>query len=134
MLRNVVALLFVISVSQIAWPRAADDVSETMARAEALYYEADFAKSIELLLHVDSLLGPQGDRLQEKAGVKLQLALAYIGLNDTGRAKTYFRDLYELDPDHVVDPQQFSPKVVVLAEQAKAEQNEARCRAVLSDA
>src|SRR5215467_3824047 len=134
MYRKFLALLFVVSLGQVTWSASFDEVSETLARAEALYYEADFNKSIELLLRVDKLLLPQADHLQDKISVKLQLALAYIGLNDNAHGKNYLRELYALDPDYVVDTQRFSPKVVVLAEQAKTEQDEVRCRTVGSDA
>jgi tetratricopeptide (TPR) repeat protein len=110
----------------------ADDPRELLARAQALYYEADFAKSVELLLQADELLSQQTGRLQEKTDVKLQLALGYIGLNDGNLAKTYLVHLYSLDPDFRVDPEMFSPKVLRIAEDAKAEQNELRCR-ILSD-
>src|SRR5262245_48357370 len=150
MYRNILALLLIVSIGPSTWsaplmrlrpvglalrvsrlPAAglalrADEVAETLARAEALYYEADFTKSIELLLHADELLQSQLGHQQEKATVKLQLALAYVGLNNTTQAKIYFRELYALDFDHAIDAQQFSPKILQLAEQAKAEQGEIR--------
>ena len=96
--------------------------------------QADFAKSIELLLRADELLGQQTGNLQEKTAVKLQLALGYIGLNDSTRAKTYLEQLYALDADHHIDPQVFSPKVIRLADEARAEQNELRCRLLTDEA
>ena len=134
MFRNIVVLLFVIFAGPSVWSMPADEVSETLARAEALYYEADFTKSIELLLRVDKLLRPLSDRQQEKISVKLHLGLAYIGLNDSNQAKVYFRELYALDPDYSVDPLRFSPKVIQFAEKAKVEQNEIRCKTVANDA
>ena len=131
--RNIVVLLFVISVSHSGWSTAADDPNEMLARAEALYYQADFAKSIELLLRADELLQPQSGHLQEKTEVKLQLALGFIGLNDTAKAKDYLQQLYALDADHRIDPQIFSPKVIQLAEEARAQQNEGRCRRLIDE-
>jgi hypothetical protein len=113
---------------------SADDPSEMLARAEALYYEAEFAKSVELLTRADEILRPQAGHLEEKINVKMQLALAYMGLNDINRAKTNLVELYALDFDHRMDPQVFAPKVVKLAEEAKAEQNELRCQSILNDA
>jgi tetratricopeptide (TPR) repeat protein len=124
-------MLVIIAVSRSVWA-ASDEPSELLARAEALYYEADFAKSVELLLRADELLRDQLGNLQEKTDVKLQLALGFIGLNDGSQAKVYLGQLYALDPDHQVDPQMFSPKVIRLAEEARAEQNELRCR-LMSD-
>src|SRR5262249_37736295 len=124
----------VLSVSRMSWSMPADEMTEMLARAEALYYDADFAKSIELLLGVDSQLRPQAGRVQDKVNVKLQLALAYVGLNDTARARNYFAEVYALDLDHPIDPQMFSPKVIQLAAEAKAQQLEVRCATARSDA
>jgi tetratricopeptide (TPR) repeat protein len=40
--------------------------------------------------------------------------------------------LYAIDPDRRLDPQAFAPKVIELAEEAKAEEGELRCRSVLT--
>ena len=133
MSRHILAVLIVLSLSISGWSSPADELKEMLARAEALYYEADFAKSIELLLRADELLRQQAGLVQEKTEVKLQLALGYIGLNDRARAKNYLGELYALDSDRRIDPQVFSPKVVQLAEEAKAEQTELRCRSLLDD-
>jgi TonB family protein len=129
--RTLLTLVILIAVSRPA-VAAADEPGEMLARAEALYYQADFAKSVELLLRADELLRDQSGNLQEKTDVKLQLALGYIGLNDGAKAKTYLQQLYALDPDHQVDSQMFSPKVVKLVEEARTEQAEVYCR-TLSD-
>ena len=133
MLRNILALVILITASRPAWPAPADEAGEMLARAEALYYEADFAKSVELLLRADELLARQAGRLEEKTAVKLHLALGFIGLNDSTRGKAYLKELYALDSDHRIDAQAFSPKVIRLAEEAKAEQNELRCRSVFDE-
>ena len=134
MYRTMLLLLIVFSISVPGLSTAADDPKEMLARAEALYYEADFAKSVELLLRADDLLRQQPGSVQQKTDVKLQLALGFLGMNDRARAKQYLGELYALDSDHRIDPQMFSPKVIQLAEEAKSEQNEARCRNLLSEA
>ena len=58
----------------------------------------------------------------------------FIGLNDSARAKAYLGELYALDSDRHIDPQMFSPKVIRLAEEAKAEQEQLRCRSVSDEA
>jgi hypothetical protein len=105
-----------------------------LARAEALYYEADFAKSVELLSRADEVLRSQPGHLEEKINVKMQLALGFMGLNDINRAKANLVELYALDSDHRIDPQVFAPKVVTLAEEARAEQNAMRCQSLVNDA
>jgi len=131
--RIVFALFIVLSISRLGKSGSGDEVTEMLARAEALYYEADFNKSIELLLRADQLL-PQSGELQQKAHIKLQLALGFLGLNDRTRAKGYLEELYALDADYFLDRQMFSPKVVELAEEAKTKQNELRCRSLLDQA
>jgi len=133
--RSILALLVLFSMRGYAWSAEADDLSGMLARAEEMYYQADFAKSIELLLRADDLIQHQsGGQMSDKIDVKLQLALGFIGLNDADRAKDYLRQLFELDPDHRIDPQIFSPKVVQLAEDARIEQNVRRCESVKSEA
>ena len=134
MTRNILALFLIVSLGRSAWPASPDEVDDALAQAEALYYEAQFAGSIKLLLRADQLLQAQPERLQEKIKVKLQLALAHVGLNDSPKAKSFLRDLYALDANYSLDAQQFSPKVMALAAQAKAEQDEIRCQAAREDA
>jgi hypothetical protein len=110
------------------------EVTDALTRAQALYYEAKFKDSADLLIRVDEGLRARPDRLQEKLSVKLQLALAYIGLNDGLKARTYLREMFALDADYVMDATQFSPKVLGLAAEAKTEQMEARCQSVREEA
>jgi hypothetical protein len=124
--------IFLMSASTAAAP-VEDELGDMLARAEALYYEADFAKSIELFLQADELLRRQPRQLQERTAVKLHLALGYIGLNDSDRAKVHLRELYSLDSEHHIDAQMYSPKVLQLAREAKAEQSELRCRSLLDE-
>jgi tetratricopeptide (TPR) repeat protein len=112
----------------------ANEVADAVSHAQALYYEARFKESADVLLRVDELLAGKPERTQEKVNVKLQLALAYIGINDAGKARSFLRDLYTLDPDYNLDPTQFSPKVMSLAAEAKTEQSELRCQALRDDA
>jgi len=131
--KTMLVLLFIVAVSRSVWSTG-DEISEMVVRAEALYYEADFAKSVELLLRADELLRQQPGRLPEKSNVKLQLALGLIGMNNSERAKAHLGELFALDPDRDFDPKVFSPKVIRLAEEAKAEQLEVRCRSLSAEA
>ncbi len=134
MVRNILTFLLVVSLGRFAWTAPLDEVSDALAHAQSLYYAAQFTESIQLLSRVDDLLQKQPERLQEKISAKLQLALAHIGLNDSVKAKSFLRELYALDADYALDAQQLSPKVIGLAAQAKAEQDEIRCEAVQVDA
>src|SRR5436190_10269175 len=117
-----------------AQPAPQDEVKDALAHAEALYYAARFSDSIALLTRVDDLLKTQPARQQEKIDTKLRLALAHIGLNDTVKAKSYFIEVYALNPSYALDADLFSPKVVAVASDAKAEQFKARCSTTQTEA
>jgi tetratricopeptide (TPR) repeat protein len=112
----------------------ADEIKDALSHAEALYYGARFNESIALLSRVDDALQSQPGRLQEKTDTKLRLALAYIGLNDTAKAKSFLMGLYALNADYELDAKQFPPKVMNVAADAKAEQTKARCFTAQTDA
>ena len=134
MFLSVLALSLVLSVQTIEKTPLEDEVNDALAHAAALYYDARFKESIELLLRIDELLQLKTDHVREKIDVKLHLALDHIGLNENMEAKLSLSDLYALDADYRLDPQQFSPKVLALAEEARAEADEVRCRRVHDDA
>src|SRR3954462_8261763 len=127
-------LAFLFTTQLMAQIPSQDDVKDALAHAEALYYEAQFKDSIDLLTRIDGLLQTKPDRVQERIRTKLQLALSNIGLNETDQAKTYLRQVYALDADYSMNPAEFSPKVVALANDAKTEQNSVRCQTLKDDA
>jgi len=132
MFRYVFASL--VLIGSISPPQLQNETSATLARAEMLYFEARFRESIELLLPLDLGLRSETNRTQEKVNVKLQLALAHIGLTETSQAKTRFAELLALDPDYSLDPQKFSDNVISLFEEAKKEQGAAICRTICTEA
>jgi tetratricopeptide (TPR) repeat protein len=121
----ILALLFSFQVNGPAAQQ--DEVKDALAHAEALYYEARFRDSIQLLTRVDELLRGKTDRPQERINAKVQLALAYIGLNDNDQAKAFFREVYTMDANYILDTSQFSPKIISVANEARAEAVEMRC-------
>ena len=107
-----------------------NEIRDALAHAEALYYGARFSESITLLTRVDDQLRTQpAARLQDRVNTKLRLALSYIGMNDTAKAKALFIELYALDPDFVLDKTQYPPKVVSVATEARTEQTKIQCQA-----
>jgi outer membrane biosynthesis protein TonB/tetratricopeptide (TPR) repeat protein len=132
MVLHILALVLAIQSAPQSAPN--DEIKDVLARAEALYFEARFSDSIPLLLRANDALQGRPDRLQDKISVKQQLALAYIGMNNTGAAKALLVEIYGLDGNYTLDPQQFSPKVIALANEAKVEQGKARCVAAGIDA
>jgi tetratricopeptide (TPR) repeat protein len=129
-----IALILLTAIQPVAQTAPQDEVKDALVHAEALYYGARFNESIALLTRVDDSLKTQPGRLQDKINTKLRLALAYIGMNDTAKAKSLLIDLYTLDPNYVLDPQQFSPKVIAVANEAKTDQTKVQCQAAQTDA
>lgn len=129
-----VFLLVFLAAAQGAAPSASDEIKDALTRAENFYYEARFNESIQVLVRVHQTLRAQTGRVQDRIGANLQLALAHIGLNDPLAAKPYLTEIYSLNPDFTLDRQQFSPKVLALADEAQAEQQKVRCQAANTDA
>ena len=107
MRRYMILGFLTLSFATVAAARPADDVSDALTRAESLYFEAKFKDAIQLLQHADEVLRPRNDRTPDKINVKLQLALAHIGLNETGLAKTSLRELFAIDPEYRLDASSF---------------------------
>src|SRR5213593_786424 len=128
----VVSLLM--AVQSAAQPAPPDEIREALSHAEALYYAARFDESIALLTRIDDVLKTQSGRQQEKIDTKLRLALSHIGLNETAKAKAFFMGVYALNPDYALDAEQFSPKVMAVASDAKTEQAKVRCNSAQADA
>lgn len=130
MFRNIVIVSFLIVLSAGVAQRALsqEDVDTTLRRAQALYFEARFKDSVQLLLPVDAALRQRTDRVSQSISVKLQLALGYIGQNQINEAKSVFQEVCVLDDAYSLDASQFAPKVLALFDDAKAEQKKSRCQ------
>lgn len=106
------------------------DVANALNRAERLYYDAQFEETIAVLNPIDASLQPQPALLDEKVRIKVLLALAYIGLNENGKAKSLFKEVSELDANFSLSSEKFSANVIALFDEAKAEQTEDSCRQI----
>src|SRR5262245_22308418 len=106
-----------------------EDFERTLTRAQALYYEARFKDSLDLLLPLDAVLRQRPDRVSLNINVKLQVALGYIGQNQIAEAKSALEEVCALDPEYSLDSTQFAPKVLALFDDAKAEHKKAQCEA-----
>ena len=134
MCRSIMTVLVILCIAIVAQATPADEIADILTRAESLYFEAKFRDAIQVLQRADDLLKPQANRASDKIAVKLQLALAHIGLNEVPQGKARLRELFALDAEYRLDAQQFPPKVLALADEARAEQNELRCQAIRTDA
>jgi tetratricopeptide (TPR) repeat protein len=131
MFRNIVvlALVPIVGTGLLLSASAQNDFESTLTRAQALYYEARFKDSVELLLPLDAALRQQPGQVSQNIRVKLQLALGYIGQNQIAQAKSVFQEVCALDAAYSLDSSQFAPKVLALFNDAKTEQKKARCDA-----
>jgi hypothetical protein len=129
-------LILALLITLQAVPQAGtqDEIKDALAHAEALYYGARFTESSALLTRIDDSLKSQPSRLPERISTKLRLALVHIGLNEPAKAKGFLMELFALDPDYVLDPKQFSPKVMAVANEAKADQTKIQCQAAQENA
>jgi len=109
-------------------------VASTLSRAQALYYDARFQETIELLLPLDKALSSDDKRTKEKIDIKLQIALAHVGLGQMPEATMRFGEICALDPDYSLDPKKFAPKVVSAFEEAKEENEKVQCRMFCAEA
>jgi tetratricopeptide (TPR) repeat protein len=128
-------LLAVLVLRMLQSP-SSEFVTETLGRAQTLYYEAQFKQSIELLLPLDVALQREVERRKEKTDIKFQLALAYIGLGQISDAKSRFAEIFAEDPDYTVDPdpRKFAPKVVSLFDAVKTDQVKRQCETLCAQA
>src|SRR5262245_23869448 len=87
-------------------------VAKTLSRAEAMYYDARFQETIELLVPLDTSLRSDPGRIKDRIDVKLQIGLAHVGLGQMAEAKNRFAEICALDPEYSLDPKKFAPKIV----------------------
>src|SRR5262245_38426297 len=133
MLGSLLALLLLTQASSQSAPIASDEIRDALKQAQTLYYDARFNDSIELLLQLDQRLQKEPNRQQDQIATKLQLVLAYVGLNRSDQAKAVMRQLYAIDKTYSLDPVLYAPKVIALAEAAKAETTTTHCETKRSD-
>jgi len=130
-LSNIAAILALVGAlggSQVIARPA--DVTAILARAEGVYYEARFNEAIAMLVPLNTALEAQPGRIQERIRIKLQLALAYIGLNQFAEAKARFSEIYEIDSQFTLDRSKFAAKVLTLYDEAKVGVEEKKCRVI----
>src|SRR5262249_989389 len=130
MSRYVLAIL----IGSVLQSPTTEFVATTLSRADALYYDARFQETIQLLLPLDGALRSQPERGKERIEVKLRIGLAHVGLGQMAEAKNRFGEICALDPDYSLDPKKFAPKVVSAFDEAKAEHNKIECQMFCTEA
>jgi tetratricopeptide (TPR) repeat protein len=107
-----------------------DEIGSSLTEAEKLYYEARFREAIDLLTPVDSVLRSSSANAPDKIKVKLQMALAYIGLSESIEAGDLFGQIVDIDPKYTLDPKRHSDKVLALFEEVKDARTKDRCTTI----
>jgi tetratricopeptide (TPR) repeat protein len=126
--QSILILAAVVALSvRAASFRAAQDVSSELSRAQGLYFGAQFEESVNLLKTLETRLANDAAHSKELLQVKLYLGLAHLGMNQTEEAKARFTEVFLLDSQFSLDPKEFSPKVIGLFNEAKADSASARC-------
>jgi Tfp pilus assembly protein PilF len=133
MLRFSVALLLFVLTARGQTPVPQQDIDNALAQAEALYFEARFAESLAMVAPIDVALKQEPARIKERVRIKIQMALAYVGLNETDNAKAQFQEVCGLDPSFELDRDLFASKVLSLFDEAKADQTATRCQTVCGE-
>src|SRR5713226_4976382 len=100
MCRYIRTIFVILSLAVAAAAMPADEIADLLSRAESLYFEAKFKYAIQLLQRADDMLKPRTDRNADKINVKLQFALAHIGLNEAPLAKASLREIYAIDQEY----------------------------------
>ena len=110
-----------VPVPSVTTPKSpsAEEIQTKLSQAEEFYFNARFEESIVILRRLDLALKEQPGRISEGVKVKLQLALAHIGLNETDEARMRFEELCRLDSAYVLDPSEFAPKILRLFNEAR---------------
>jgi tetratricopeptide (TPR) repeat protein len=133
MARFMLVFLLLIATSQSQSPIPQQDVDNAVARAESLYFEARFRESLQQVLPLDVALRQEPSRVKDRVRIKLQMALAHIGLEENSEAMARFAEICALDSAYQLDPNQFAPKVITLFEDARTQHLTTRCATVCQE-
>jgi hypothetical protein len=113
------ALVALVAAPPLAAPSRATD-SELLAGIRQVQ-EGDFEGAALTLDAVARRLGEDPGRAHDLAQANLYLGIAYVGLDQRPAAKDRFRRAVEADRDLRLSPDRFSPKVLILFEEARRE-------------
>jgi tetratricopeptide (TPR) repeat protein len=112
--------------------RGQETISAGLARAESLYYGAQFQSALGVLLDLETRLQNDPRSAEERLKVKLYLALTHLALNETAQAKSNFVGVCRIDRNYTLDRAEFPPKVTSLFEEARADCAENTCSEICS--
>lgn len=103
---------------------SAEKAKEPLEKGKKYYEDSEFIKAIEELRRAVDLLektSRERSRNNDLIDAHIHLGLAYIGVNETERAKLQFKDALRLDPEKKLNEDFYAPKVIKLFNKAKDE-------------
>src|SRR5215510_5023371 len=114
MFRTGLVFLFVATFASSLFSLPQKDINSILGDSEDLYYQAKFRESLDLLVSLDDRLRQDNDHMAQRARVKLQIALSYLGLDLVENAKASLVEMCALEPNCSIDADDYSPKVLTL--------------------
>ncbi|MEK6681532.1 MAG: 6-bladed beta-propeller [Nitrospirota bacterium] len=113
-------LLFAIAADTFS----AEKANEPLEKGKKYYEDSEFIKAIEELRKAVDLLertSKERSRNNDLIDAHIHLGLAYVGVNETEKAKFQFKEALRLDPEKKLNEDFYAPKVIKLFNKAKDE-------------
>jgi tetratricopeptide (TPR) repeat protein len=93
------------------------DVDKILEEGKKAYMNGDYEKAIEFFNQAINLIRNKAELIE----AHLSLALTYFTVNQIENCKKEIRRVFELNPNHSIDPDFYSPKFVLLFESVRKE-------------
>ncbi len=93
------------------------DVDKILEEGKKAYMNGDYEKAIEFFTQAINLIRNKSELIE----AHLSLALTYFTVNQIDNCKKEIRRVFELNPNHSIDPDFYSPKFVLLFESVRRE-------------
>lgn len=93
------------------------DVDKILEEGKKAYMNGDYEKAIEFFTQAINLIRNKAELIE----AHLSLALTYFTVNQTENCKKEIRRVFELNPNHSIDPDFYSPRFVLLFESVRKE-------------
>lgn len=120
MLKRIILLLVIVTLSLIQAQYVPKDSLERMLEAAKNYYNSgEYEKAINELEKAQQFL-KQLKQVDQVEAYKY-LAFSYVAFGNNDKAKQTFKKALQLKPDLELDPATVSPKIIKVFEEAKAE-------------
>ncbi len=93
------------------------DVDKILEEGKKAYMNGDYEKAIEFFTQAVNLIRNKAELIE----AHLSLAFTYFTVNQTENCKKEIRRVFELNPNHSIDPDFYSPRFVLLFESVRKE-------------